>query len=101
MRLSRSAQAARANGYGSLKAFREVSSLNSYKIAAGAYERKHGLARGSALKATSVFARFYGKAFFKDGNLRSVKDIPPSYLKRVQDQSLGSSLQSTASFEDY
>src|SRR6266699_1794213 len=83
MNRSAGSKAARANGYGSLKGFRAAASSNAYRFAAGAYERKHNLAAGSAMRPTSVFARLYGKAFYKDGKLRATKDIPHSYLKRV------------------
>jgi hypothetical protein len=100
--LSRGAQAARSNGYGTLKNFRAVAAAKTYAIAARQYDLKHGLARGSSLKSTSKFAKDFGKAFYKDGNLRKPKDVPPSYLAKLQrDTQLGRALSSATSFENY
>ena len=52
------------------------------------------------MKATSKFARLYGRTFYKDGKLRKTNDIPKSYLKRLRDSSIAS-LRSVNSWEDY
>lgn len=72
MTLSASARAARENGYGSLSKFREVAATHGFQILAGHWARHHGMRNARApLAATSVFARYFGKAFYKDGKRRS------------------------------
>lgn len=70
--LSRGAQAARDNNYGTLANFRKVSSTPFYKMLAGQYARKTGLKNKRApLSPTSKFARLYGKTYLnKDGTVR-------------------------------
>lgn len=71
-KLSRSAQAARDNNYGTLANFRKVAATPFYKMLAGQYARKTGMKNKRApLSPTSKFARLYGKAYLnKDGSPR-------------------------------
>ena|SRR5438477_12504428 len=71
-KLSRSAQSARDNNYGTLANFRAVASTSYYKMLAGQYATRTGLKNKRApLSPTSKFARIYGRTYLnKDGTLR-------------------------------
>lgn len=72
MALSTAAQAARANNYGTLANFREISKTPHYQVLAGQWASKSGMKNKRApLAATSRFARVYGRTYLtKEGKRR-------------------------------